>query len=215
MSSIKDMKPHKVAVYIDGFNVYFGLRKQGWKYYYWLDYQGLAVKLASKVDVENPILVATKYFTSRISTPFDKRKRQSDYFEVLAARGGIDFYFGNYKDSHYDCTRCGGKNALSNEKQTDVNIAVQMMVDAYENKFDTAILIGGDSDLVPPIREIRRLFPAKRVMCCFPPNRFSNEVKNATNAQMFIHEADYKNNQLPDEIRKPDGYLVRCPDTWK
>ena len=34
---------------------------------------------------------------------------------------------------------------------TDVNIATQMMIDAFQDKYNMAMLISGDSDLVPPI----------------------------------------------------------------
>ena len=41
---------------------------------------------------------------------------------------------------------------------TDVNIATQMIIDAYQDKYDTAMLISGDSDLVPPIKAINENF---------------------------------------------------------
>ena len=27
----------RVSVYVDGFNLYYGLRSRGWRRYYWLD----------------------------------------------------------------------------------------------------------------------------------------------------------------------------------
>lgn len=215
MSSEKITKSERVTVYIDGFNFYFGLRTSQWKCYYWLDYCSLAEKLASRINAENPTLSATKYFTARISYPAAKRKRQSDYLEALEARGGINIYYGNYREKEYKCSACERPNFFPNEKQTDVNIAVQMLIDAYENKFDTAILVGGDSDLVPPIQSIRTLFPEKRVMACFPPNRSSKELLSVANGQLHIREADLKNNQLPEQIEKPDGYVLNCPKYWK
>lgn len=215
VSSETLQKTERVIVYIDGFNFYFGLRTNDWKCYYWLDYLKLANKLASRINAVNPTLVATKYFTARISSPFDKRKRQSDFLEALEVRGGIDIYFGNYREKQYDCDKCKHPNLLSSEKQTDVNIAVQMLIDAYQDSFDTAILIGGDSDLVPPIKSIREIFPEKRVMACFPPNRSSKEIVGIANGQLHIREADLKNNQLPLKIIKPDGYELNCPKSWK
>lgn len=215
MSSEKQKKTERVIVYIDGFNFYFGLRTSEWKCYYWLDYAKLAEKITSRVNAENPTLIATKYFTARISSPYDKRKRQSDYLEALEVLGGINIYFGNYREKQYDCGKCKHPNIFSSEKQTDVNIAVQMLIDAYQDNFDTAILIGGDSDLVPPIKSIREIFPDKKVMACFPPNRSSKEILGVANGQLHIREADLKNNQLPVEIEKPGGYRLKCPKYWK
>jgi hypothetical protein len=41
---------------------------------------------------------------------------------------------------------------------TDVNIATQILIDAFQDKYDMTMLISGDSDLVPPIRTIHELF---------------------------------------------------------
>lgn len=158
----------RVTVYIDGFNVYFGLKDNDWRAYYWLDYVGLAKRLVGDLK-DDFTLTATKYFTSRITSPEEKRQRQLTYLEALEANGSIEMFFGNYRDKEYFCTGCERRNYISHEKQTDVNIAVQMLSDAFQDRFDTAILVGGDSDLVPPVTEIRKLFPAKRVICVFPP----------------------------------------------
>ena len=83
--SNENSSTHKVIVYIDGFNCYFGLKESQWQCYYWLDYAKLAHKLASKIMAENPTLVATKYFTARISAPEDKRRRQTTFLEALEA----------------------------------------------------------------------------------------------------------------------------------
>lgn len=207
--------PSRVIVYIDGFNFYFGLRESKWQRYYYLDYPQLSKSLIKGLPGSQ--LVMTKYFTARISAPEDKRIRQQNYIEVLTLRGQIELLFGNYRDKSFTCSNysCNRPNFIPNEKQTDVNIAVGMMSDAFEDKFDIAILISGDSDLVPPIREIKRLFPKKKVMACFPPLRRSKELRKACSGEVIIKEADLKNNQLPDLFSRPsDGYKYHRPDKW-
>lgn len=139
----------RVIVYIDGFNVYFGLKNMGWKGYYWLDYPELAHRLSHDLKEEGVTLSTTKYFTSHISSPEEKRKHQLAYIEALESRGSIEMFFGNYREGEYFCTGCRRRNYIPHEKQTDVNIAVQMLSGAFQDNFDTAILVGGDSDLVP------------------------------------------------------------------
>jgi uncharacterized LabA/DUF88 family protein len=204
----------KVIVYIDGFNVYFGLKDNGWSRYYWLDYLSLAQRLAQELKEENTELIATKYFTSRISAPEDKRKRQTVYLEALESRGNIQFYYGNYRESLYECSGCHRPNYVPNEKQTDVNIATQMLIDGFQGNFDTAILIGGDSDLVPPVKVIREQL-RKRVICAFPPRRISKELTKACNGTFHLGEIDLRHNQLPDKITKPDGFVLERPTSWK
>lgn len=52
----------RVIVYVDGFNLYFGLRSKGWRRHYWLD----LVKLAEALLKPDQQLAGVHYFTSRI-----------------------------------------------------------------------------------------------------------------------------------------------------
>jgi uncharacterized LabA/DUF88 family protein len=54
------------------------------------------------------------------------------------------------------CKNCDSKN--NEEKQTDVNIACEIMQDCYENNFDVAYLVSGDSDLASPVKKTLELF---------------------------------------------------------
>ena len=54
---------------------------------------------------------------------------------------------------------------------TDVNIAVQLLGDAQDKVFDTAIVISADSDLAGPVQAIRSRYPNKRAIIAFPPER--------------------------------------------
>jgi uncharacterized LabA/DUF88 family protein len=103
---------------------------------------------------------------------------------------------------------------MPEEKKSDVNIATQMLKDAYENLFDTAYLISADSDMVPPVEVIRSMSPSKRVFVCFPPNRFSMELKNTANTQLSITPSMLRQSRLPHEIQKPDGKMIAIPSEW-
>ena len=52
----------RVTVYVDGFNLYFGLRSKGWRKHYWLDLVALAAALLKPGQT----LQGVHYFTSRI-----------------------------------------------------------------------------------------------------------------------------------------------------
>jgi len=49
----------------------------------------------------------------------------------------------------------------SEEKGSDVNVARQMLVDAFGNKFFAAIVVTDDFDLMGPIRIVRKKFGKK------------------------------------------------------
>ncbi len=205
--------PRRVIVYIDGFNLYFGLRDMQWKNCYWLDYPRFASVLTK--NITDSILVNTKYFTARIKSPQDKAKRQSNYLDALELRGNIQIIPGDYKEEKFNCSGCGRINFIQKEKQTDVGIAVELMMDAYRDNFDVAILISGDSDLIPAIKAVKEIDNKKQIIACFPPKRHSKEIRGLASGQIHINEVDLRNCQLPDKITAKNGYVIKRPEQWK
>jgi len=203
----------RVGAFIDGFNLYYGLRTKGWRRYYWLNLQRLAENLL-KPDQH---LVFTKYFTARISsTPDDphKNKRQATYLDALQTLPEFHLYFGKYFVTQQKCRRCGFVYDVPNEKMTDVNIAVQLLVDAFRDTFDEALLISADSDLVGPVSAVQRLFPQKRVVVAFPPNRSSFHLRQAARACFTIGRRKIAKSQFPAEVRRSDGFVLQRPVEW-
>jgi uncharacterized LabA/DUF88 family protein len=202
---------NKVIAYIDGFNLYFGLREKGWHRFYWLNVQ-LLVKNLLKFNQE---LVMTKYFTARVIGSPDKQKRQSTFIEALETLPDLKIFYGKYQLNPRKCPNCGFKDNVPNEKMTDVNIAVEMLSDAINDKFDVALLLSADSDLTPSVRAIRGAFPQKRIVVAFPPKRWSVELSNIAHACLRIGRANFARSLFPDELKKADGFILQCPATWK
>jgi len=202
---------NRVITYIDGFNLYFGLREKGWHRFYWLNVQ----LLAQNILKFNQELVMTKYFTARIIGSPDKEKRQSTFIEALETVPNLEIIYGKYQLNPRECTHCGFKDQVPNEKMTDVNIAVEMLSDAVKDKFDTALLLSADSDLAPLIRAIKNTFIQKRVVVVFPPKRDSVELRNIAHACLRIGRANLARSLFPDNVRKADGFILQRPPTWK
>jgi hypothetical protein len=206
-----DMSLKRVIAYIDGFNLYFGLKSQNWQKYYWLNVHGMAESLL-KPDQE---LVCTKYFTSHVTGNPQKQKRQSDFLEAIQTVPSVMVYYGKYQLNPRTCRNCGVEDVVPNEKMTDVNIAVELLSDAFTDSFDVALLVSADSDLVAPVKKVRSLFPTKRILTCFPPGRYSTDLKDATGISIKIGRAIFSRNQFPDKLQKVDGYTLTRPDRWK
>jgi uncharacterized LabA/DUF88 family protein len=200
-----------VIVYIDGFNLYFGLIEKGWRNYLWLD----LIKFSKSLLIANQKLIHTKYFTSRISKPVSKNRRQSIFIDALSTLSDFSIYYGRYQAQIRTCENCGFTSFISNEKKTDVNIATEMMVDAFQNKFDSAILVSADADLTAPIKAIRSLFPDKKVIVAFPPKRDSYELRSVASTHYFIGEHNFRGNLLPDIVRTSSGFELKRPEKWK
>jgi uncharacterized LabA/DUF88 family protein len=201
----------RVITYIDGFNLYFGLKSSNWQRYYWLNLQLLSKNLIKS----NQKLIYTKYFTSRVANPLDKRIRQNTYLEALGTLPDFSITYGKYQHNPHTCPKCNYVEIIPSEKMTDVNIAVELLGDAYEDKFDTALLISADSDLTTPIEKVRQLFSKKRVISIFPPNRASKELEKVATACFHLGRGVISSSLFPPEVTKPDGYILKCPTKWK
>lgn len=203
----------RVAAYVDGFNLYFGVKEAGFKRFYWLD----VVALARALLKPEQRLVATHYFTARIrdnGRNAADQKRQNTYLEALALQGA-QCQFGHYLEKSRECRRCHATWMDYEEKMTDVNIAIQLLGDAFEDAFDVALVISGDSDLTMPVRRVRQRFPGKRVIVAFPPRRHSSELKRWATGFVSIGEDKLRTSQLPDTLTKPDGFVLSRPVTWR
>ncbi len=203
----------RVTAYIDGFNLYFGLRQSGWRKYYWLDLPALVTSLL-KPDQQ---LVATHYFTARIKTNGHNAadaKRQSDYIDALTTRPNLTTHFGQYLQKTRQCKQCGSTWPDYEEKMTDVNIAVQLLSDAFDDSFDTALIVSGDSDLTTPIQRVRQRFPSKRIIVVFPPNRHSAQLKQVAHGHLTVGEDKLKRSQLPEPVITASGYALQRPAHW-
>lgn len=204
----------RVTAYVDGFNLYFGMRSRKWPRYYWLNVQ-LLVQNLLKPDQR---LMYTKYFTSRVSsTPADpeKSKRQNTYLEALATPHQFKILYGHYLGQTIRGHNCGAYWDSHEEKMTDVNIAVELVTDAFQDSFATALLISADSDLTAPVEAVRRLFPQKRVVVGFPPFRRSKRLHDVANSSFTIGRKKVADSQFPGKVRKPDGYVLQRPTRWQ
>lgn len=200
----------RVVTYIDGFNLYYGLKERGWQRYMWLDLKQLSHRLLKP----HQRMMMTKYFTSRVSAPKDKAGRQNTFLEALGTLPKFQIFYGNYQMNLRRCVHCGKSDRIPNEKMTDVNIATEMLTDAFLDKFDTALLISADGDLETPVRQIAGM-KGKRIIVIFPPKRHSFKLEQVATATMIMGRGHLATSQLPKKIKKPDGYVLTRPTKWR
>jgi uncharacterized LabA/DUF88 family protein len=201
----------RVIAYVDGFNLYHGLRAKRWCWYYWLNLERLAQRLLKPGQQ----LLTTKYFTSIVDQPSDKRKRQAVYLEALQTLTDFHIYYGHFLSDQVICSSCGHIHPTYHEKMTDVNIAIELLADAFQDNLDTALLISADGDLVGPVQMLRRLFSAKRVVVAFPPARHSSALQTAAHAYLHIGRSALAQSVFPDEVSTATGYTLHRPASWR
>ena len=207
------MSLQRVAVYVDGFNLYYGIKQSGWRRYYWLD----LCRLGESLLRPNQQLQVVRYFTARVYPDHDdhgKRDRQTTYLEALETLDDLSIYYGHFQPKRRSCFNCGSVWQSYEEKMTDVNISVALLNDAQDDLFDTAMIISADSDLVGPVQSVLDRYPSKRVIAAFPPNRKSKHLRQVVTASFTIGRDKLRNSQLSDEVTRSDGYDLERPASW-
>jgi hypothetical protein len=148
----------RTIVYIDGFNFYYGQLKDS--AYKWLD----LTKLFKAILGEENHVVKIKYFTARVQ-PTDRDPqvniRQDTYFRALQAYcPEVEIHFG-----HFLRHKIFAENAnpppnrieifKTEEKGSDVNLALHVLNDAWANSYDCAVVVSNDSDLATALQLVK------------------------------------------------------------
>lgn len=201
----------RLVVYVDGFNLYHGLHDRWGRRYLWLD----LVKLAGLVPPRDEA-VAVKYFTAPVLDDLGSLNRQMTYIDALSAcyAGTFSVTYGRYQRRHMRCRHCGSRWISYEEKETDVNLATEVVADASAGGLDSALIISGDSDIAPAVRRARALRPELFVAAAFPPRRTSFELRELMPASFTIGPGRIKAAQLPDEVVVGE-HTYKRPAHWR
>lgn len=191
------MAKERVAVYIDGFNLYHAIDNLGKPHLKWLNIRKLATLLLMPKTQQ---LVAIRYFSAfgnhySGTDKVHRLTRHRAYVKALEAKG-VDVHLGNFakRNMHYGdkAGRYKAKWRRYEEKQTDVGIAVRLIHDAHCDVFDRAMIVCLDTDMLPAFRIMQQAFPTKPVVCVAPPNRpHHREIQN-----LGVELANIKESQL-------------------
>jgi len=200
----------RVAVFIDGFNLYHSLDELGQDRLKWLDLTGLS---RSFLKAEEH-LVSVCYFSALSTWDQAKQDRHKRYLRALELTG-VKVVLGKFKDRNRTCRICGARSREHEEKRTDVNIAVSLLTGAIRDDYEVAVLISGDTDLIPALHAVKSLFPQKRIGIVFPLKRHTGEMEQAVDFSETIKVTTLEASRLPDQIRLPSGKFLTPPAEWQ
>jgi len=210
------LRKSRVIVYIDGFNFYYGAVKPT-PSLKWLDLERYCKLLRPHDDVQ-----AVRYFTALVNGP--TKPNQEAYLKALATTPLVNVVLGKFKDKTVKCgvSACtyvaARRFKVPEEKRTDVNIAISMLDDSYQDMCDHLILFSGDSDLVPAINLVRLRFPAKKVTVYVPsrdPTRGAAvELRLAASKHRDLPLSLLAKAQFPDAIPDGAGGTINRPAAW-
>ncbi len=211
MTKCNKTNKERAIVCIDGFNLYYGIKELKKPMYKWLDVQKLAESFTAKIHAE---VIQIKYFTSCIAggCPRGSDTRQKIYLSALATLPKVNIYYGKFLSKPRICKHCRECYTIFEEKQTDVNLACELLSDAYENRFDRVYIVSGDSDLITAVEKASKL--DKKIYMAFPPNRTSSILSKKV-TKFHIKAQRLKACLLPQQISTKRGKVLYCPEAWQ
>jgi uncharacterized LabA/DUF88 family protein len=205
----------RTNVYIDGFNLYYGAIKGG--PHKWLNLEHFFRALRPSDQIQH-----IYYFTAMVDGP--ARQRQETYLRALSTLPTVTVIYGRHKIKQVKCKVHGcGHTGLREfnkyeEKRTDVNIAIQMLDDAYRNACDQFILVSGDADLVPGVNMVKLNFPEKQIIVYIParsPIRGAAvELRASADRNKNLPLNLLKHAQFPSQVPDGAGGFIAKPAGW-
>jgi uncharacterized LabA/DUF88 family protein len=206
----------KTNVYIDAFNLYYGpVRGTQYK---WLDLGALC-----RAMLPSDTIHKIKYFTALVSSrPNDpgQRQRQEVYLRAIKTIPNIAIYQGHFLMHRVLMPLASNPSKRvavlkTEEKGSDVNLATELLVDAFHGDFEAAAIISNDSDLLRPIQVVRSEFH-KIVGILYPHHtRRHPSVPLQREADFFktIRKSTIARCQFPDKLVDSSGTFHK-PPTW-
>jgi len=127
---------------------------------------------------------------------------------------GVSVVLSRFKKKQIPCGHCGQKIKRYEEKETDVALAVKLMELLVTDQCDTAMLMTGDTDIVPAVHAAQNLFPQKTIGFLLPYKRHNQELAKLVSLHIEIKKEAYARHQFPDPFVTPNGKSLSKPATW-
>lgn len=207
----------KTNFYIDGFNLYYGSLKG--TTFRWLDLVQLCQKCFPDDEVHR-----IRYFTACVKpTPSNPHQavRQQIYLRALRTLPPVEIHLGKFLIKSVTLPLSApvpgepdrAEVLRAEEKGSDVNLASYLLLDAFDDAFEKAVVVTNDSDLVTPVRIVRERFD-KPVVVLFPCRRSqdpSYDLSKVASASPRLHDSELAASQFPADMRDAKGPFHKPP----
>jgi uncharacterized LabA/DUF88 family protein len=206
----------RTYVYIDAFNLYYGCLRN--TPYRWLNLDEFCRRMLPRNDLQR-----IKYFTAHVGArPHDPDQpmRQQLYLRALRTLPLVEIYLGHYLSHEVNMPLANPpasgsrfvKVIKTEEKGSDVNIATHLVSDAYENRFDVAVIVSNDSDLLAPVEIVSNRL-RKKVGILNPQRHPAFVLKQAATFFKQIRQGVLRDSQFPPILTDAAGTFHK-PASW-
>lgn len=202
-------------VYVDGFNLYYALKDTPYK---WLNLRCVVRALLPHTEIQR-----IKYFTARVSArPEDPEvpTRQQIYLRALKTLPELEIIFGHFLQhtvwmrlAHPPSSGSPYVQVLkTEEKGSDVNLASHLLADGFLGRYELAVVISNDSDLVTPIKMVQTLLNRPVIVLNPHPKRPSRQIRKYARFVKPIRRGVLKHCQFPPILQDAQGTFHKPPE---
>ena len=169
----------RIAIYIDGSNFYFSVKKL-------FDCKIDIEKFCKKL-VGNNSLVTINYNTAPVEQfgKPDMYAKQQSFFDKLREIKNLRIIFGRLEKRKQN-----GKIYFV-EKATDVNLALDLVLDAQANEYDEAYLVSNDGDFSGAVKAVIERFEKKVVYVAIGNNKTISHHLKKTASETLKVDGDF------------------------
>ncbi len=206
----------KTIVYVDGFNLYYGSVKD-------TPHKWLNILRMCEMLLPNNQIVGMKYFTAKVlSRKSDPQKnlRQQIYLRALETIPNFEIIYGHYSEHPKRMRLANPKPGQAKsvevikteEKGSDVNLAVNLLNDGYQGKYQLATIVTNDSDLLSAVQIVQKDLGLKAGI--LNPQKHPSKVLQAEALFMKkIRPGVIQASQFPRRMKDAKGSFYK-PKGW-
>ena len=211
-------KKMRTFVYVDGYNLHFGaLRRTPYR---WLDLQKLCQLMLVAHNRIDKIKYFTAYVTQRPQDPLQPARQQA-YLRALKTIHHLEVILGHFLTHEVNMPLAGTpvgqamkyvKVLKTEEKGSDVNLATHLVHDAHLDRFDLAVIVSNDSDLLEAVKIVKGL--RKQVGVLNPHPNPSRVLLREATFMKPIRQGPLSASQFPGQIADATG-TIHKPPGWQ
>jgi uncharacterized LabA/DUF88 family protein len=189
--------PHprgRTICFIDNSYIFRGSYKHQWR----VDFRKLVEVLAGPGPVWQ-----TYFFASEEDPP---NADQTNLYKYLKLALHFEVHLYPLRKRQMRCNACGNEWSSYSEKAAAIGMAATLVSLAYNNAFDTGILVTGDSDFLEPIRTVKSL--GKRIELSAWRDSIAQDLEMEASADVFYLDEHRLELERPPSAGPPRSTSV-------
>lgn len=213
----------RIVAYVDGFSVYYacfrGPTKTPYAHLKWLNYRLLFEAMFPQDSID-----LVRIYTAIAPNPPDdpqQASRHDAFIRALRTLPNVEVYVGRFQKSKREAFLVRPiENApiqqtvyIFQEKKSDVSLATHLMVDAFEDRFDRAVVLTNDTDFTVPVSMVCERFH-REVIVVSPDITLSRDLAKAGTSGHVLDRGLLSVCQLTNPVVDAQGRSIHKPTNW-